>query len=414
MNEQVNSKLCWLWLQSICGAGSAMSEQLINVFGSAKDVYEADEEKYSEYDFITDRLKKKLCDKDLRKAREINAYCENEGIGILTPDSPLYPERLKSIQQSPCVIYYKGSLIDLDCEVCISEVGTRSMTEYGASTAYAMAYDMARAGAVVISGMAKGVDGMAHRGAIDAGGYTVAVLGCGIDRAYPPEHFSLMNEIIKHGAVITEFPPFTPPMGRNFPLRNRIISGLSLGTLVIEAPQKSGALITAETALKQGRDVFAIPGKLGEMSSTGTNSLIRNGAKVATSVQDILLEYQKIYSEKIDLNRISTLRIKPYRALSVAASAEFEDVKKEKKHKKEKAVKEEKSEETADKEYVIPDNAEGIEKEILTALITGSKNCDELAQHSSCGISEVLTALTMLEIEGLITALPGGNYKLNR
>ena len=281
MQNYDDNRIYWIWLQNICGAGSVMPELLADAFdGSVVRLYEAEDSEYDALSFVKKPLADKLKNKSLTKAREIIAYCENEGVGIITPDSAMYPKRLGRIQGRPIVLYYKGVVPNLDLEVCIAEVGTRNMTEYGAQTAYAMAYDLARAGAIVVSGMAKGVDGMAHRGAIDAGGTTIAVTGCGIDRVYPAEHKSLMLDIIKKGAVITEFPPFTPPMGRNFPVRNRIVSGLSLGTLVIEAPTKSGALITAEVAMKQGRDVFAIPGKLGEMSSTGSNSLIKNGAKI--------------------------------------------------------------------------------------------------------------------------------------
>ena len=210
----MDNRLLWLWLQNVCGAGSSMPELLLDAFDlSIEKLYDAAEPDYASFRFIKDSLKQKLCNKELKKAKQILAYCENEGIGIVTPDSSLYPRRLSRIQSKPIVLYYKGTLVDLDKEVCIAEVGTRDMTEYGCHTAYSMAYDMAKAGAAVISGMAKGVDGMAHRGAIDAGGYTVAVLGCGIDRAYAPEHQALMNEIIIYGVVLSEYPPFTPPYG---------------------------------------------------------------------------------------------------------------------------------------------------------------------------------------------------------
>ena len=159
-----------------------------------------------------------------------------------------------------------------------------------------------------------GVDGMAHRGALDAGGYTVAVLGNGIDRAYPSEHIGLMNEITGNGIVLTEFRPFTAPAGHNFPLRNRIISGLSQGTVVIEAPVSSGALITAKYAEEQGRDVFALPGKVGEYNSSGTNRLIRDGAKIITRAADILLEYQPLYGNKINLNNIPSIKAQAVRS----------------------------------------------------------------------------------------------------
>lgn len=224
--------LFWLWLSLICGPGSKSADSLLESFGgSVSDIYEAGEKEYSAFPEIGKQLRDKLCGKSLAAAKEIFAFCRNEGVGILTPESILYPARLARIRNKPLVLYYKGILRDLEPEVCIAEVGTRHMSEYGSHSSYSMAYDLAKAGAVVVSGMAKGVDGMAHRGALDAGGYTVAVLGNGIDRAYPSEHLPLMKEIIKNGVVITEYKPFTAPNGFNFPLRNRIISGFPRGLL---------------------------------------------------------------------------------------------------------------------------------------------------------------------------------------
>ncbi len=418
LNE--NAILYWLWLQNVCGEGSVLPEILISHFGSIDEVYKAEESDYEKVVGITARSVNKLADKSLDKAREILAYCKNEGVGILTPDMTLYPKRLSRIPCKPAVLYYRGTMVDLDREVCIAEVGTRNMTEYGSRVAYTMAYDMARGGAVVVSGMAKGVDGMAHRGALDAGGYTVAVLGCGIDRAYPSEHVGLMNEIIKCGVVMTEFRPFTPPMGRNFPMRNRIVSGLSLGTLVIEAPKKSGALITAETALKQGRDVFALPGKVGEITSEGSNTLIRNGAKMVTGATDILVEYQSLYPTKIDLNRITAIKSRNFApATFVAAEASnYSEKRKESAEKRvsvsEKEIAKPAKEVKKEKAYELPTDVEGKQLEILTLLMNeGEMTSDMIASKTGSAITDVLVELTMLEIMGHITANPGGTYKLS-
>ncbi len=413
-----NPNLYWIWLQTVCSAGSALPEVLMAHFGSVEGIYRAEESDYSKVLGMTSRSLGRLCDKSLDEAREILAYCENEGVGILTPDSPLYPKRLSRIQCKPIVLYYKGLMVDLDREVCIAEVGTRTMTEYGSRTAYTIAYDIARGGGVVVSGMAKGVDGMAHRAALDAGGYTVAVLGCGIDRAYPAEHAGLMNDIIKSGLVMTEFRPFTSPMGRNFPMRNRIVSGLSLGTLVIEAPKKSGALITAETALKQGRDVFALPGKVGEYSSEGSNELIRRGAKMVTSASDILVEYQNLYPSKIDLNKITAIRSRNFAPASYAAS-ESPTLASPRRESAEKQVKRsEKKVASAplkeDKPYTLPSDVEGVQLEILKALLSdGEMTADLIAAKTSSTITDILVELTMLEINGHIIALPGGTYKIS-
>ncbi len=425
----------------IAGAGSSLPDILLGAFdGSITKVYEASEEDYLKISGLTRRSVLKLTDKSLDEARAVLAYCQNEGVGILTPDSSLYPKRLARISCKPIVLYYRGLMVDLDREVCIAEVGTRHMSEYGARVAYTMAYDLCRGGAIIVSGMAKGIDGMAHRGSLDAGGYTVAVLGCGIDRAYPSEHLALMNEIIKSGLVITEFRPYTSPNARNFPIRNRIVSGLSLGTFVIEAPSKSGALITAETALKQGRDVYALPGKVGELNSEGSNELIRHGAKMVTEAKDILVEYQSLYPSKINLNAVAAVRSRnfnvdkapEYRARSFRKNDEIinqmlEESERFIRKREEKAAPSEKVSEAcakpkaaagnsnADKpNFAIPEGASGNQKNILSAIAgEGEANADRIALKCGLSIADVLVELTMLEIEGHITALPGGSYRLN-
>ncbi len=471
MDMPRDNRILWLWLSLICGPASSSAERLLDHFGSVEAIYEADAEAYQMIPRLRSSLVKQLCNKELTEAGEVNAYCRNEGVGILTPDSPLYPARLARIQRRPMVLYYKGLLTDLEREVCIAAVGTRTMTEYGSRSAYSMAYDLAKAGAVVVSGMAKGVDGMAHRGALDGGGYTVAVLGCGIDRVYPAEHADLMRQIQKNGLVITEYKPFTEPKGSNFPLRNRIISGLSQGTVVIEAPRGSGALITAQMALGQGRDVFALPGKVGEMSSIGTNELIRDGARIVTCAADILLEYQPLYGGKINLNNIPSVRSVNFRSpiRHAAAPVPFtvNDVKREeaaqeavaraeadmKNRVATEAVSsvEAMPQATPQKPDTTPPKAPkkkpslfgGIGKKttpapeaaqaspvavqvqrdfsaypdgqrrILTLLNEqGTLNSDQLAQKAGLPVGDVLAELTMLEIGGEITALPGGLYEL--
>jgi DNA processing protein len=487
MDMPRDNRILWLWFSLICGPASSSAERLLDHFGSVEAVYEADAEAYQAIPKLRSSLVERLCNKELTEAGEVNAYCRNEGVGILTPDSPLYSARLARIQRRPMVLYYKGLLTDLEREVCIAAVGTRTMTEYGSRSAYSMAYDLAKAGAVVVSGMAKGVDGMAHRGALDGGGYTVAVLGCGIDRVYPAAHADLMRQILKNGLVITEYKPFTEPKGSNFPLRNRIISGLSQGTVVIEAPRGSGALITAQTALGQGRDVFALPGKVGEMSSIGTNELIRDGARIVTCAADILLEYQPLYGGKINLNNIPSVRSvkfsSPIHRAAAPVPFTVNDVKREEaaqeavaraetdmKKRAEADVKkcaEADRQNRAEDETVSPVEAMpqatpqrtdttppkapkkkpslfgGIEKKtapaskaaqaspvavhvqrdfsaypdsqrrILTLLNEqGTLNSDQLAQKAGLPVGDVLAELTMLEIGGEITALPGGFYEL--
>ncbi|MCL2517400.1 MAG: DNA-protecting protein DprA, partial [Oscillospiraceae bacterium] len=225
----------WMWISLACAAGSNSGDVLIDNFGyDSEAIFNADKHDFSDLDLKPETVRA-LLDKDLAQTKEIYDYCKQNNIGILTPASEKYPNRLKEIRTRPLVLYYKGRLPspDIESNVCIAAVGTRRMSEYGKRSAYTISYDLARGGAIVVSGMALGVDGVCHRGALDAGGYTIAVLGCGIDRAYPPEHKLLMDEIIHRGLVITEYRPFTPPIGEHFPVRNRIISGLSQGTLII-------------------------------------------------------------------------------------------------------------------------------------------------------------------------------------
>jgi len=218
---------------------------------------------------------------------------EKLGVNIITVDDEQYPENLKHIYDPPKVLYVKGGFKPEDC-FNIAIVGTRRASLYGQQNAERFAAELAERGFTITSGLARGIDTLAHKGAIKRGGRTIAVLGCGIDIAYPPENKKLMEEIEKKGAIISEFPIGTPPLKYNFPIRNRIISGLSMGVLVIEAPEKSGALITVSYALEQGREVFSLPGRIDTPTSKGTLGLIKDGAKLVQTIDDILEELQSL------------------------------------------------------------------------------------------------------------------------
>ncbi|MCC6173704.1 MAG: DNA-protecting protein DprA [Chloroflexi bacterium] len=214
---------------------------------------------------------------------------EAAGVSILTLDDSAYPSRLRETADAPPVLYVKGQLTLAD-DWAIAVVGTRRMTVYGRQVTERIVGDIARAGVTIVSGLARGIDTVAHRAALAAGGRTIAVLGSGLDRMYPHENTALAAEIAQHGAVISEFPLGAPPDAMNFPRRNRIVSGLAQGTLVVEADHKSGAMITAATAAEQGRDVFAVPGSILSPASAGPNQLIKEGAKVVTEAVDVLEE----------------------------------------------------------------------------------------------------------------------------
>lgn len=290
-------KKYWVWLSLAFDVANAVSDKLLLDFAyDPEAIYNASRAELSEALPENCPTLHRLLNKDMSRTEEIMDHCEAHNIGILTQDSHRYPSSLLTIRGRPIVLYYKGSLPDLSERLSVGVVGTRRVSEYGSSSAYSISYDLAKAGAIVVSGMASGTDGIAHQGALDAMGQTVAVLGSGIDVVYPKENLRLYQELIMRGTVISEYQPGSRPEGWHFPQRNRIISGLSQGVLVVEAAEKSGSLITADHARKQGRLLYAVPGKVGELTSLGTNGLIRQGAKMVTSANDILTDFSSLYN----------------------------------------------------------------------------------------------------------------------
>ena len=293
----------WVWLSLKCGAGNSEFITLIERLGSAEKIYDASPEQLLDTG-ISERLADALSDKNMDDASGVMYYCTRAGVGIVCYDDPAYPKSLKALKAPPIVLYFVGTLPDMNRRLCISVVGTRKMSEYGKRIAYKISYEIASTGAVVVSGMALGIDGIASCAAIAAQGKTVAVLGCGIDIVYPKCHEKL-EEIIKHnGAVITEFPPSTEPKGYNFPIRNRIISGLGQGTLVVDADKNSGAMITAQNAILQGKDIYAVPANVGAENTSGTNALIRDGAMAVLCGRDIIKNYAYLYHDTIDISKL--------------------------------------------------------------------------------------------------------------
>ncbi len=287
----------WLWLSLSFVPGSAQCDLLLRSFnGNPKAIYDAPPEAISAICKDSAALKSLGANRDMRYPEAVLDFCERNNIGILTQSSQHYPKALLRITGAPPVIYYKGRLPDFSSKPIISVVGTRDVTDYGKMASYTISHDLAYSGAIVVSGMAKGTDTYAHRGALDAGGHTIAILGCGIDVVYPKVNEHLMNEIILSGTVMTDFAPGQRPEGWHFPIRNRLISGISNGVLVIEAAAKSGALITASHALNQGKLLYAVPGKVGELASVGTNDLISKGAKMVTRASDIIADFSGMFS----------------------------------------------------------------------------------------------------------------------
>ena len=292
----MGDNLYWLWMSLKLGPANDRFVNLISKVDSPYDLYRMDTDELAQLT-DDDETVQKLSDKRLNDAADIMDFCVIHTIGILTYADPKYPERLKTLINPPMVLYYRGKLPDFDYHLCIGVVGTRKMSEYGQHTAYRLAYELGGCGAIVVSGMALGIDGVATCAAIEAGGTVVAVLGCGVDRVYPKAHARLMDAVMQHGVVISEYPPGTEPFGYNFPVRNRIISGLCQGTVVVEADKHSGALITAEHAIVQGRQLFVLPGNVGEENTEGTNQYLRDGANIALGAEDIVRYYDYPHSK---------------------------------------------------------------------------------------------------------------------
>lgn len=300
----MNDIVKWIWLAQACGQGSGEVQGIIEHFGSAERVFEAEYDELVESG-VSERLAEDLSDKRLGDACRIYDFCSREGVGIICYNDPVFPASLRALHNPPALLYYVGELPDLNSRLCISVVGTRRMSEYGMRAAYKIAYEVASSGAVVVSGMALGIDGIASCAAITARGKTIAVLGCGIDVVYPSEHRRLMEQIKQNGAIITEYPPSTEPHGYNFPVRNRLISGLSQGTVVIDADEGSGSMITAKCAILQGRDVYAVPGNIDARNTSGANSLIRDGAQAVLRGADIIKNYAHMYRGSVDVQKLT-------------------------------------------------------------------------------------------------------------
>lgn len=377
----------WVWLSEVKGLTNRSKLLLLDYFGTPENVYYADEDEYRLVEGIEPRQIALLAEKSLENADRILGACSRLGLRLLTMQDADYPMRLRNIFEPPCLLYVKGQLPVIDEEVAVAMVGTRKASPYGIEAAEKIAYGLCKQGAVVISGAAAGVDSASHRGALRAGGKTIAVLGNGLDIVYPAENEWLYRDIAASGALISEYPPGTAAEAWHFPVRNRIISGLSLATIVVEAPEKSGALITAATALEQGRDVFAIPGPLDAEGSVGCNRLIRDGAGLATESWDILREYQSRYPHKLhpDGEKLPPLPKKseifyPERSKKPKVAPSGLPV------------------------INVRRNAEGLTDDQIKVLrILDDKEpmlTDDIALRANVPVRRILSAVTMLEIDG--------------
>ena len=351
----------WVWLSSLPGIGARRFKQLIDHFGLPEEVWNANEKQLQSLQGFQKIIPSIL---DINLRNNIDTYMhrvEKLDIKILRVVDEDYPSNLKDIYDPPPVLHVCGKFEKTD-DKAIAIVGSRNATEYGRGMAKEIANELALRGITVVSGMARGIDTFAHKGAIEVGGRTIAVMGCGVDVPYPPENRRLMDMVSKSGAVISEYPIGIQPFAGNFPARNRIVSGLSMGVVVIEAAERSGALITVDFALEQGKEVFALPGRVKSEESKGTNKLIKDGAKIVTCTEDILEEFANIelYNPKMH----SVVEQK-YSQLN------FEEIK------------------------------------ILEVIHTEPTHIDNILRGTGYNIQKINSLVTMLELKGILKQLPG-------
>jgi len=285
----------WVWLAELPHVSAVQKHRLLQHFSDPEEIYFSEEKAFLALEDITEKTRAALENKSLDAAHKILQECADKGIGILTLADDHYPIKLKNIYDPPTVLYYKGKLPDWEKMPVVGVVGTRKATTYGLQIAMRMSNQIAASGGLVVSGGAFGADTMAMQGALRAEKPVVGVLGCGVDVVYPKSNKNLFSQVLENGCLISEYPPRTPPNAWHFPVRNRIISGMSNGVLVVEAPEVSGALITARTAWEQGRDVFVVPGNIDVVTCVGSNGLLQQGAIAALSGWDVVREYEASY-----------------------------------------------------------------------------------------------------------------------
>ena len=410
----------WIWLATRPGMNDRIKAAVLAHFGDPEDAFYADSGAYQQIEGLTVEGAEALQDKSLGESRKILAQCTDKNIGILTFRDAGYPTRLKNISDPPLVLYYKGQLPDFDALPLIAMVGTRRASSYGLTAAKRMGYQIAKCGGVVVSGMAFGIDGVSMSGALSAGGTVIGVLGCGADIVYPPSNRGLFEDTQRRGCLLTEFPPGTPPYKWNFPKRNRIISGLSCGVLVVEAPLKSGSLITARQAADQGRDVFVVPGNIDVPTCEGSNALLRDGAIMVTTGWDVMSEYEAVFPDHVKRFDYTgtpddgprTLSETEKKPLKMAQNVRLLDkIKAAKPKKDKKVIDNEENPPYSDVEKSLPPLTAD-EQLIVQQLKQGKLLRDDVIAASGLSAGVVAAALTMLEVKGVIRRLPGNWLEL--
>ena len=411
----------WIWLSTCSGVGVATGNALLKHFKTPENVYNADEADLHSAEGIRLGDISALLNKDLSHTDKILADCRQHGFNVITLQDAEYPERLRNVFNPPVLLYIRGTLPKIDEEAIVAIVGTRNCTPYGISKAGDIGYELARRGIIIVSGLAKGVDAAAMQGALRGGGKVIGVIGSGLDIIYPRVNKRLFDDTASSGAIISEYPPGTPPVPGHFPARNRIVSGLSLGVAVIEAPKRSGALITAAQALEQGRDVFSMPGNVDAKSCEGSNKLLREGAIPLLTFDDIINEYAELFPDKIKtgdetlLDRIADDNGQAGHMEVTIASEEVPDSY-ENNHgniSNISASGEKIIDNISPTEYIdlnkIFEKLAGNEQLVARAIGSGILNADEIIAKTGLPAHQVMTSLTMLELKG-VTVRNGGQY----
>lgn len=414
----------WVWLSALKGLSARSKYLLVEHFGGASELFFATEQQLKACSGIKPGDIQILEDKSLAQAMKILEICEDKNISAVTMQDAGYPQRLINIYDPPAVLYVIGKLPVIDEEAAIAVVGTRDATAYGIKMGMRMGYELTKGGGMVVTGLAAGVDSAGARGALRAGGRCVGVLGTAIDVVYPKSNWALFQDVAAVGALVSEYPPGTPTKPSNFPTRNRIISGLSVGVTVIEAPERSGSLITADLAQEQGRDVFAVPGNADSENCQGSNDLIRDGAKSVTRGSDILCEYEGLFPSK--LRRLSREQaqipqeeeaaeetagvIEEKRSMSKPETGEtFEKLR----------VPSTKKVFDKEKDMSYIDLEQQLEKfnenqlKLIAAMTEPSMHIDDIIERSGVDARTALSEMTMLQIAGAVTQEQGKRFSLN-
>lgn len=394
----------WVWLQHCLGYGAAKVRTVMKFYPSVKDFYDAGEHEWVLCGCFTRGELNNLSNFTIGQAQEIIDRCISLDYTVLTIDEKGYPKNLLEIYNPPAVLYIKGNLPDVDNILSIAMVGTRNATAGGRKAAFTIAAQLSKAGVIVVSGGALGIDCASHKGVLQADGTTICVLGCGINYNYLMTNAQMRSQIAINGAVVSEYPPDTPPSKHSFPMRNRIISGLCKGTLVVEAGEKSGALITARFAAEQNRDVFAVPGDITNATCFGTNSLIRQGVKPILSYKDILEEYENTYYcdikddsfEKMDIPDIPCSYIKNKNSNGNIKSSNTYNLNK--------------NAEVKNKEKRNLSEFSGNAQIIYNVIYENPSSIDDIILKTGLPVSKVMQSLTELELSEAVERKSGRMY----